>query len=130
MEPAALPAMKAGNQKPGVRLRVVMRPDVAIGPGKADLLEGIRDSGSIAAAGRRMGMSYKRAWLLVESMNRCFREPLVATSRGGNARGGAALTASGKRVLESYRHMQAQSERAVAPEMAKLRQLLVDHSGQ
>lgn len=122
--------MKAGNQKPGVRLRIVMRPDVAIGPGKADLLEGIRETGSIAAAGRRMGMSYKRAWLLVESMNRCFREPLVATSRGGHARGGAALTASGERVLASYRRMQAQSEAAVAPEMAKLRRLLADCSDQ
>ena len=120
--------MKAGIQKLGVRLRVVMRPDVAIGPGKADLLEGISETGSIAAAGRRMGMSYKRAWLLVESMNRCFREPLVATSRGGHARGGAALTASGEGVLASYRRMQAQCEAAAAPEMAKLRRLLVDHS--
>ena len=120
--------MKAGNQKPGLRLRVVMRPDVAIGPGKADLLEGIRETGSIAAAGRRMGMSYKRAWLLVESMNRCFREPLVATSRGGHARGGATLTDSGEQVLGSYRRMQAKSEAAVAPEMAKLRRLLVDPS--
>ena len=73
-------------------------------------------------------MSYKRAWLLVESMNRCFREPLVATSRGGHARGGAALTASGEKVLESYRRMQARSEEAVATEMAELRRLLVDQS--
>ena len=128
MAQAAVPAMKAGNQTPGVRLRVVMRPDVAMGPGKADLLEGIRETGSITAAGRRMGMSYKRAWLLVESMNRCFREPLVATSRGGPSRGGAALTATGERVLESYRRMQMQSETAIAPELAKLRRLLVDMS--
>ena len=118
--------MKAGNRTPGVRLRIVMRPEVAIGPGKADLLEGIRETGSIAAAGRRMDMSYKRAWLLVESMNRCFREPLVATSRGGHARGGAMLTASGERVLGSYRRMQALTEEAVAPDMARLRRLLVD----
>ena len=120
--------MKAGNQTPGLRLRIVMRPDVAIGPGKANLLEGIRESGSIAAAGRRMGMSYKRAWLLVESMNRCFRESLVTTRRGGQARGGAVLTPTGERVLESYRRMQALSEEAVVPEMAKLRRLLVDPS--
>ena len=120
--------MKPGNKTPGVRLRVVMRPDVAIGPGKADLLEGIEETGSIAAAGRRMGMSYKRAWLLVESMNRCFREPLVTTSRGGHARGGATLTASGERVLRSYRRMQALTEDAVASEMAGLRRLLVPPS--
>ena len=127
--PPAGRAMRAGNRTPGLRLRIVMRPDVAIGPGKADLLEGIKDTGSIAAAGRRMGMSYKRAWLLVESMNRCFREPLVATSRGGRARGGATLTACGERVLGSYRRMQALSEEAVAPELAELRHLLVDNSG-
>lgn len=72
----------------GVRLRVFLEPDIAIGPGKAEILEGIRDTGSIAAAGRRMNMSYKRAWLLVDTMNACFCEPLVETSRGGRTQGG------------------------------------------
>ena len=116
--------MKAGNRTPGARLRVVLEPDIAIGPGKADILEGIRDTGSIAAAGRRMGMSYKRAWLLVETMNRCFREPLVATSRGGQARGGATLTPTGARVLESYRRMERRTAKAIAGEMDALRGLL------
>jgi molybdate transport system regulatory protein len=89
--------MKAGNQRAGARLRLVLEPDIAIGPGKADILEGIKETGSIAAAGRRMGMSYKRAWLLVETMNRCFNQPLVETSRGGSAKGGAVLTATAKR---------------------------------
>ena len=125
--------MKSGSQKIGARLRIVMRPEVAIGPGKADLLEGIRETGSIAAAGRRLRMSYKRAWMLVESMNRCFREPVVETSRGGSGRGGATLTPTGERVLASYRRMEALTEEAIAPEMAELRRLLAreadEHDG-
>jgi molybdate transport system regulatory protein len=113
--------MKAGNKKVGARLRVVVEPDVAIGPGKADILEGIKETGSIAAAGRRMGMSYKRAWLIVETMNRCFRTPLVETSRGGRARGGATLTPTGEAVLACYRRMESRTQRAIAEDMAKLR---------
>lgn len=120
--------MKAGNQRAGARLRLVLEPDIAIGPGKADILEGIKETGSIAAAGRRMGMSYKRAWLLVETMNRCFREPLVETSRGGRAKGGAVLTAAGHEVLERYRRMEQLTAAAIADELAALRRLLVDMS--
>ena len=69
---------------------------------EADLLDGIAETGSIAAAGRRMGMSHKRAWLLVDTMNRCFRCPLVETSRGGSSKGGALLTDTGREVLERY----------------------------
>lgn len=108
----------------GAFLRIKLDPDIAVGPGKADLLEGIRDTGSIAAAGRRMGMSYKRAWILVETMNRCFEDPLVETSRGGREQGGAVLTADGTRVLDLYRKMQAATERAVADDMAAMRAML------
>jgi molybdate transport system regulatory protein len=118
--------MKAGNKTRGARLRVVLSTNVAIGPGKADILEGIRDTGSIAAAGRRMKMSYKRAWLLVETMNAFFKEPLVATSRGGQARGGASLTPAGERVLAAYRSMEALTETAIEKEMAALRRMLAD----
>ncbi len=104
----------------GARLRIVLGKDIAIGPGKADLLEGIRESGSIAAAGRRLGMSYKRAWLLVESMNRCFKKPLVAAAKGGRAGGGARLTAMGEDVLQRYRRMQAAAETAIAREVKAL----------
>lgn len=120
--------MKAGNQKLGARLRIVLEPDVAIGPGKADILEGIRETGSIAAAGRRMGMSYKRAWLLVESMNACFKNPLVETSRGGQVRGGAILTPDGERVLTFYRRMESLTAQAIKVEMAKLRVMMADIS--
>lgn len=112
----------------GVRLRVFLEPDIAIGPGKAEILEGIRDTGSIAAAGRRMNMSYKRAWLLVDTMNACFCEPLVETSRGGRTQGGAKLTEMGAQVLARYRRMEAVAREAVAEDMHELRALLSDMS--
>jgi molybdate transport system regulatory protein len=121
--------MKAGNQQVGARLRIVLEPDIAIGPGKADLLEGIKETGSIAAAGRRMGMSYKRAWLLVETMNTCFRTPVVSTSRGGRTHGGASLTPTGEAVLAGYRRMEALADKAIAREMARLRAVLRDRPG-
>lgn len=111
-----------------IRLRIMVSPDIPIGPGKADLLQGIRDTGSIAAAGRRMGMSYKRAWLLVDTMNRCFKTPVVETSRGGRTRGGAALTPTGELVLACYRRMEALTEKAIAKEMRKLRAVMRDMS--
>jgi len=117
--------MKAGNKTAGARLRIVLDPNIAIGPGKADILAGIRETGSIAAAGRRMGMSYKRAWLLVESMNACFRKPLVETSRGGRARGGAKLTNEGEKVLACYRRMESLTEEAIEAELKILRRMLL-----
>jgi molybdate transport system regulatory protein len=123
--------MKAGNKTLGVRLRVVLEPDIAIGPGKADLLDGVRETGSIAAAGRRMGMSYKRAWYLLDTMNRCFKAPLVEASKGGRAGGGARLTPLGERVLASYRRMEALTAEAVAAELRTVHEALAtDGSGE
>jgi molybdate transport system regulatory protein len=116
--------MARAPRKQALSLRVNLRPGVAIGPGKADLLAGIRDTGSIAAAGRRMGMSYTRAWGLVETMNRDFRAPLVIAAKGGAARGGAVLTELGAEVLASYRRLSAASERAAAADVAALRKKL------
>lgn len=104
----------------GARLRVVLGPEVAIGPGKADILEGIRETGSIAATGRRMKMSYKRAWLMVDSMNRCFSRPLVSAAKGGKRGGGATLTPLGEEVLARYRRMQELAEAAIAGEVQGL----------
>jgi molybdate transport system regulatory protein len=120
--------MKAGNRQVGTRLRVVLEPDIAIGPGKADLLDGIRETGSIAAASRRMGMSYKRAWTLVDGLNRDFREPLVSAVHGGARGGGARLTALGAEVLERYRRIEALAEDAAAEEIAALKRALSDMS--
>ena len=120
--------MKAGNRTVGARLRIVLEPDIAIGPGKADLLEGINETGSIAGAGRALGMSYKRAWYLIETMNRCFKRPLVEASKGGRAGGGARLTELGHEVLTRYRRMEALTGEAVEPEMAALRGIVADRS--
>jgi molybdate transport system regulatory protein len=107
-----------------LRLRIVLPCGLMIGPGKADLLQAIRDTGSIAAAGRSMGMSYKRAWMLVETLNAGFRSPLVEASRGGKGHGGATLTETGAQVLAAYRRMQTRAEAAAAPEIAELAALL------
>lgn len=80
----------------------------AMGPGKAELLEAIEREGSISAAGRAMGMSYRRAWTLVDTMNRCWTQPLVKTSVGGGAGGGAQLTPFGEELLKAYRELEAQ----------------------
>lgn len=95
-----------------------------MGPGKADLLEGIAETGSIAAAGRRMGMSYKRAWGLVEAMNEAFRGPVVTAAKGGAGGGGAALSPLGARVLAAYRGLEAKAAAAGAADLAALRRAL------
>lgn len=112
-----------------LRLRLLFGDQLVLGPGKAELLAGIRDSGSISAAGRAMGMSYKRAWSLVEEMNAAFRIPLVHSARGGAGGGGASLTDAGHVVLQAYRTMVAATEAACAPEIATIAALLVDMSG-
>lgn len=115
--------MRAGNKQVGARLRIVLEPDIAIGPGKADVLEGIKETGSIAAAGRRMGMSYKRAWYLIDTMNAYFREPVVISVKGGSTRGGAQLTETGRAVLEAYRRIEAKTRRAAARDLEALASL-------
>jgi molybdate transport system regulatory protein len=106
----------------GVRLtlRVDFGTDRAIGPGKVLLLEAIRDTGSISQAGRSLGMSYRRAWLLVDDMNRCFREPVVMAQPGGSQGGGAALTAFGQKVVQKYRAIETQATAATKPQLHDL----------
>lgn len=93
---------------PRLRLRLHFGDRLTLGPGKADLLQGIAGTGSIAAAGRAMGMSYKRAWTLVEEMNAGFAVPLVVSARGGAGGGGARLTEAGAEVLRRFRLVEAQ----------------------
>jgi molybdate transport system regulatory protein len=107
---------------PSMRVRIYFGP--AIGPGKADLLEAIAETGSISAAGRRLGMNFRQAWALVDSMNRHFREQVVTTTKGGSHGGGAVLTAFGTEVLHRYRAMQVQAEKAVESDFADFRQLI------
>lgn len=107
-------------------LRLVFGDDAMFGPGKAELLERIRDTGSISAAGRQMQMSYKRAWMLVETLNAIFREPLVDSTRGGPNGGGARLTDAGQAVLTQYRGLEAAVMTAGADQIAALRGMLRD----
>jgi molybdate transport system regulatory protein len=95
-----------------IKLQLFCGPDTAFGPGKADLLEAIDREGSITAAGRAMGMSYRRTWLLVDTMNRCWAEPLVKAVAGGGAEKGARLTAARRGGLADYRAPGAELARA------------------
>ncbi|MEI7443502.1 MAG: LysR family transcriptional regulator [Burkholderiales bacterium] len=103
-----------------VRLRFA--DDARLGPGKIALLEAIARTGSIAAAGRDMGMSYRRAWLLIDSLNRMFDEPVVVASPGGANGGGASLGALGSELVAAYRAMEAETERAIDRHFARLRE--------
>jgi len=106
------------------KIRILLGAVVAIGPGKADLLEAIERTGSISAAGREMGMSYRRAWLLVEAVNLSFKEALVTTATGGRRGGGAVLTPFGLEVLRRYRLMELAAGRAVRAELGRFAKLL------
>ncbi|WP_102957740.1 winged helix-turn-helix domain-containing protein [Mangrovicella endophytica] len=106
--------------------RITLANGAAIGPGKAKLLETIAATGSIAAAGRSMKMSYKRAWLLVEALNRSFPSPLVEPSRGGRNKGGAVLTEVGQDVLHRYRAIEDASRKAAADHLRALGSHLQD----
>ena len=101
-------------------LRVDLGKDRAVGPGKIRLLEAIRDTGSITQAGIALGMSYRRAWLLVDDMNNCFREPVVAAQTGGSHGGGATLTPFGKRLIDQYRAIEAEAHSATADRLREL----------
>lgn len=107
-------------------LRVEFDDQRAIGPGKIRLLELIRETGSISAAGRGMGMSYRRAWLLVDALNRTFREPLVATRGGGAGGGGADLTIAGEAVIAEFRGIERTVKIAAAAELERLAALVRD----
>ncbi len=96
----------------GLHLRVVLPGGVAVGPGRAELLQRISDLGSISAAGRAMGMSYRRAWVLVDETSRAFGAPVVHAAPGGATGGGASLTTLGKAVLAAYRSIEEKAEDA------------------
>ena len=107
-----------------VQVRFMLGDDIALGTGKAELLAAISETGSIAAAGRKMGMSYRRAWLLVETMNQCFCEPLVISTKGGKHGGGAQLSTLGEQVLALFRQMLAQIQQHTQTQQQQLLALL------
>ncbi|HRD74008.1 MAG: LysR family transcriptional regulator [Anaerolineae bacterium] len=108
------------DAQPSLRMRVMLGNGAYVGPGRADLLQGIAETGSIAAAGRRMNMSYRRAWLLIDALHQEFGAPMVTTAIGGKRGGGAQLTELGQAVLQMYRQIVARCESATAGEMRAL----------
>jgi molybdate transport system regulatory protein len=106
------------------RLRLVRGGTILLGPGKADLLDSVRETGSLRQAASGLGMSYMRAWTLVKTMNTAFREPLVALARGGARHGGAALTPAGAHVLALYRAMERKCSDAAAGDAGRLKRFL------
>ena len=106
------------------RFRILWGEEIALGPGKVELLKAIAATGSIAEAAKRMEMSYNRAWQLVRTMNLCFPEALVESARGGATGGGARLSATGLRVLALYRRLEIESARATYDAQEEIRTLL------
>lgn len=104
----------AQRQAALISVRVDLAPSSRLGPGKVDLLEAIEETGSISGASRAMKMSYRRAWLLVDDLNRMFRQPLVAASPGGAKGGGAHLTATGREVVAHYRAIESKALKAAS----------------
>jgi len=107
-----------------VKAQILLGSLIAIGPGKADLLEAIDRTGSIAAAGRALGFSYRRTRDMVDTLNACWRVPIVEGVRGGSRGGGAQLTEVGRVVLKHYRTLDAAIQTAAAPHAEGLLALL------
>ena len=106
------------------RLRIVKGEDIAVGPGKIDLLEAIAATGSLTSAAKKLGMSYRRAWLLVDTINRCFDAPVTESAAGGAHGGGTALTALGTELVERYRRIERTALESSTADLRRLRSLL------
>ncbi len=110
--------------KTSLHLRIDFCGDRSIGPGKVRLLELINETGSISAAGRALAMSYRQAWLLVDELNRMFRDPVVVAQTGGGGGGGASVTDIGNDIVRLYREMERRAYGASSPEIRSLARLL------
>ena len=119
------PPRKRSKQDLKPQIRIMFRKAIAMGPGKADLLRAIDETGSISGAARQMEMSYRRAWLLVDTMNQAFKSPVVVTLTGGKAGGGAAVTEFGKEVLRRYSAMEAKASASVARELRSFTAMMI-----
>lgn len=117
-------AKQKGQTEIFLRLRVMHGGSIIFGPGRADLLALIDSHSSIAAAGRQMGMSYKRAWALVDSLNTIFASPLVEAAKGGAGGGGAKLTETGAKILAAYREIESATQTAGATALATIQTAL------
>lgn len=116
-KPKARATGKKAAERGVTKLRISYGEGLILGPGKVDLLEAIERTGSISAAGREMGMSYRRAWLLVDELNRMFERPSVVASTGGASGGGASVTDFGRDVAAAYRRAEERTRIAVREEL-------------
>ena len=125
-ESSATPRPRTRRRGPVARfrLRVTSGETIAIGPGKIDLLEAIVETRSITAAAKSIGMSYRRAWILVDQINACLRQPAVASAKGGERGGGSRLTAVGEDLVARYRRIEAHAAKACADDIEALLQLV------
>jgi molybdate transport system regulatory protein len=110
-----------------LKIKISLGPNPAMGPGKADLLEHIKYCGSISAAAKKMGMSYRRAWNLVTLMNEGFETPLVVAAPGGVNGGGAQVTEFGENILRCYRDIEAKTKSAGVREISEILSHLKSH---
>ena len=108
-----------------IRIRIAFRENIAIGQGKADLLEAIHRTGSISGAARDLVMSYRKAWMLVDEMNQCFRSPVVLAAKGGLRGGGAQVTPLGLEALARFRQIQAKASAAIEADVRQFRKMLL-----
>jgi molybdate transport system regulatory protein len=116
----------AARTAPEVRFRMRIRKGetVALGPGKVDLLEAVRDYGSISAAARSLDMSYRRAWLLIDELNKSLKSPATVSEQGGQSGGGCVLTPVGEDIVRLYREVEAQAQKACAKQIGALTRLI------
>jgi len=106
------------------RFRVICGKDIALGPGKVELLKAVAEVGSLNEAAKRLGMSYMRAWMLAKTMNRCFREPVMVAERGGKRGGGMRVTETGRRALNIYDEIEAEALASTRDSWRRLQRLL------
>ena len=114
--PASTPSNPIAEPTP--RLRIKFGESMRLGPGKVELLDAVATTGSISAASRALGMSYRRAWILVDEVNRMFKRPVVVTAAGGHQGGGASLTDFGRALVAAYRRIEARTRLAIREELA------------
>lgn len=124
--PEAGKAARAAHGGPEVRfrMRIMQEGTIALGPGKVSLLEAVREHGSISAAARSLGMSYRRAWLLMDELNRALTSPAAVSEHGGQSGGGSTLTPVGEEIIRLYRDIEARAAAACAPEIEALTRLV------
>jgi molybdate transport system regulatory protein len=123
LPPAAAQA-SPGRPEVRFRMRITQADTIALGPGKVSLLEAVREHGSISAAARSMNMSYRRAWLLMDELNRALESPATVSEHGGQSGGGSMLTPVGEEIIRLYRGIEARAAEVCAPEIDALLKLV------